>query len=287
MPLQTGSSRDVISANIATEIRAGKDPKQAAAIAYSKARSDGLVRSDDAPTVLDVLAGLMIANVAGPVLLDKLQDLIRWATPEERDEIEDEIKRVKLDAAVEKTGNIASRVDSMAAKRADQVGGESLFSTVVKNVKDMFSSSPQPKRSPPAPSPAEKLPSSSMIPTVDYFPQTEKRLGRGFLSLVGGMDSAAKLDAAAAMADSMSGRNDCDVSTKLDAALVLADRAGGRSDASPRDMGREAAKKGRWGNPFPYGTPSAREFESGFHSIIEEKGVLELTKEMEIKDRRR
>lgn len=40
MPLQSGSSRETISANIATEIRAGKDPKQAAAIAYSKARGD-------------------------------------------------------------------------------------------------------------------------------------------------------------------------------------------------------------------------------------------------------
>ena len=40
MPLQEGSSRSTISANIATEIRHGKDPKQAAAIAYSKARGD-------------------------------------------------------------------------------------------------------------------------------------------------------------------------------------------------------------------------------------------------------
>ncbi|WP_321913572.1 NUDIX domain-containing protein [Paraburkholderia sp. J11-2] len=37
MPLEEGSSREAISANIATEIRAGKDPKQAAAIAYSVA----------------------------------------------------------------------------------------------------------------------------------------------------------------------------------------------------------------------------------------------------------
>jgi mutator protein MutT len=37
MPLEHGSSREAISANIATEVRAGKDPKQAAAIAYSVA----------------------------------------------------------------------------------------------------------------------------------------------------------------------------------------------------------------------------------------------------------
>lgn len=40
MPLEPGSSQKVISENIATEIRHGKDPKQAAAIAYSNARGD-------------------------------------------------------------------------------------------------------------------------------------------------------------------------------------------------------------------------------------------------------
>ena len=40
MPLKEGSSQATISKNIATEIRAGKPPKQAAAIAYSKARGD-------------------------------------------------------------------------------------------------------------------------------------------------------------------------------------------------------------------------------------------------------
>lgn len=40
MPLESGSSREVVSSNIATEVRSGKDPKQAAAIAYSKARED-------------------------------------------------------------------------------------------------------------------------------------------------------------------------------------------------------------------------------------------------------
>ena len=37
MPLQKGSSAKVRSSNIATEIRAGKPPKQAEAIAYSEA----------------------------------------------------------------------------------------------------------------------------------------------------------------------------------------------------------------------------------------------------------
>ena len=38
MPLKKGYSKKTISKNIATEINAGRDPKQAAAIAFSVAR---------------------------------------------------------------------------------------------------------------------------------------------------------------------------------------------------------------------------------------------------------
>lgn len=41
MPLKPGKSKKVIQQNIATEIAHGKPAKQAAAIAYSKARGKG------------------------------------------------------------------------------------------------------------------------------------------------------------------------------------------------------------------------------------------------------
>lgn len=47
MPLQKGSSSETISHNIATEIKAGKDPKQAEAIAYNTA---GKSRDEEIPS---------------------------------------------------------------------------------------------------------------------------------------------------------------------------------------------------------------------------------------------
>jgi hypothetical protein len=48
MPLEKGSSQEVISRNIATEIRHGHPPKQAAAIAYRTARGDEFYTKLDA-----------------------------------------------------------------------------------------------------------------------------------------------------------------------------------------------------------------------------------------------
>lgn len=57
MPLEQGSSQAAISKNIATEINAGKDPKQAAAIAYSVA---GEAKADAEP--VKAAGVLIIAN---------------------------------------------------------------------------------------------------------------------------------------------------------------------------------------------------------------------------------
>jgi hypothetical protein len=56
MPLKEGSSSEVRSENIATEIRAGKDPKQAAAIAYAKARGDTIPAGLN--TVIDAVCSM-------------------------------------------------------------------------------------------------------------------------------------------------------------------------------------------------------------------------------------
>ncbi len=46
MPLKQGSSEKALHENIATEIRAGKDPQQAAAIAYSVKRENQDIQQD-------------------------------------------------------------------------------------------------------------------------------------------------------------------------------------------------------------------------------------------------
>jgi hypothetical protein len=58
MPLESGKSQATISKNIATERRAhpSMDPKQAAAIAYSKARGDAMGKLDK---VADAVASLV------------------------------------------------------------------------------------------------------------------------------------------------------------------------------------------------------------------------------------
>jgi hypothetical protein len=57
MPLSTGTGKEARQENIATEIRAGKDPKQAVAIAYHQQRSNAAKKANagDSAPVLQTL----------------------------------------------------------------------------------------------------------------------------------------------------------------------------------------------------------------------------------------
>jgi hypothetical protein len=99
MPLKQGSSQGTISHNIETEIRAGKDPKQAAAIAYSVAGKnrttdrrarlhaaldrllDGAAARDSLGTKLDKALLGISENRGGDSILGAVEQSIKRATP--------------------------------------------------------------------------------------------------------------------------------------------------------------------------------------------------------------
>lgn len=66
MPLEEGKSQEVISRNIATEVRAGKPQDQAAAIAYSKARGDAVSESSAKKIEAAVIDALRYMERDGP-----------------------------------------------------------------------------------------------------------------------------------------------------------------------------------------------------------------------------
>lgn len=74
MPLESGSSRETISNNIATERNAGKPEKQAEAIAYSKARGDAV------QAMCDSIAAMLAAT-----RFDDLSEFMADATFNESD----------------------------------------------------------------------------------------------------------------------------------------------------------------------------------------------------------
>lgn len=104
MPLESGSSQAAISRNIETEVNAGRDVKQAAAIAYSKARGDVDSLAVAKTEVRNALADLTTAerNGASKTKLDSLEKELAAA-------------RVKV-KALESRDDLGSRLDVALAK---------------------------------------------------------------------------------------------------------------------------------------------------------------------------
>jgi hypothetical protein len=90
MPLKSGSSQETISHNIATEVRSGTPEKQAAAIAYSKARGD-----DRSPQIAE----------------EVLKQAVAIAFLGRRNNM------AKLDDIVSKTDALVKRFDAFTARR--------------------------------------------------------------------------------------------------------------------------------------------------------------------------
>lgn len=130
MPLLEGSSKKTIGKNIATEIRAGKDPKQAAAIAYSKARGDS-----------DIIeaAGILFRSPDDKFLFmlrsDKGDMGGYWGIPGGKIEGNETAEIAAIRETIEETGFNPGTMDGELCRRIfDGVD----FTTFVKDVEDEF-----------------------------------------------------------------------------------------------------------------------------------------------------
>lgn len=130
MPLLEGSSKKTIGKNIATEIRAGKDPKQAAAIAYAKARGDSdVVRA----------AGILFRTPEDKFLFmlrsDKGDFGGYWGIPGGKIEKDETPEIAAIRETIEETGFNPGTMDGELCRRIlDGVD----FTTYVKDVDDEF-----------------------------------------------------------------------------------------------------------------------------------------------------
>lgn len=102
MPLEPGSSKATISHNIGVEINAGKPPKQAAAIAYSKARGD----AGDGSNLIRA-AGILFLDPEGKALFLRRSDgdqVGRWAFPGGKLEGDEDADEAAIREVEEETG---------------------------------------------------------------------------------------------------------------------------------------------------------------------------------------
>jgi hypothetical protein len=130
MPLKEGSSKEVISENIKTEIEHGKDPKQAAAIAYSEARKskgeDGMTEAteqkEEQKASLDDVHKFMKDNLP---MLKKIGDMLEEHSKKEGEtEIEGKGKDAKDGDTKEKEGEQKEGKDAAEEKKDDKAKDE-------------------------------------------------------------------------------------------------------------------------------------------------------------------
>ena len=114
MPLASGSSKETISRNIATEVRAGRPQKQAAAIAYAKARGDAINPHDVADIEQKIVA-----------LAKKRKELGRKNQFAEANKVSTEIADLEAklkELKSRKLDSVCAKADALWAARSDARG---------------------------------------------------------------------------------------------------------------------------------------------------------------------
>lgn len=116
MPLEPGTSHEVISRNIATERNAGKSASQAAAIAYSVARGDS-----DADPVPAKAAGILFISPQGNGLFLKRSDASdhagEWCFPGGGKEADETAEQTAIREAIEEIGFLPKGERSLLARQ--------------------------------------------------------------------------------------------------------------------------------------------------------------------------
>lgn len=181
--------------------------------------------------------------------------------------------------------------------RGDQSGGSSMLGGALESIGALFKTSPAAPR--PQKSEAAARSSRDLLPSVSPIGESPKSVGRNLLRMIigdcfGDADDKDKTEPkynaeAVNKAIEASNRAGRKIGGK-EARLIHSLLKGRGDDAmadSARDEGARAAARGSWVNPYPYGSRDNKEWEAGFKSEAYSKPAIDLTKEMEIKSKRR